>query len=143
MINPAAVLSALGQRTRKNVTPGEAARELVRRGMPASALTSLAKQLGIALSDLEAIVGIPPATAARKRATNETLKPVLSDRAFRIAHILTFATEVLESRDKAASWLRTPNRALRGEAPLMMLDTEIGSREVEQVLGRIEAGVYS
>jgi putative toxin-antitoxin system antitoxin component (TIGR02293 family) len=143
MIDTAAVLSALGQRARKNVTPAEAARALVRRGMPASALVKLAKQLGITLAELEAIVGIPPATSARKRATNDTLKPVLSDRAFRIAHVLTFATEVLETREKAASWLRAPNRALRGEAPLMMLDTEIGSREVEQVLGRIETGVYS
>jgi putative toxin-antitoxin system antitoxin component (TIGR02293 family) len=45
--------------------------------------------------------------------------------------------------EKAAQWLKTPNRALRGVRPLDQLDTDPGVREVEDILGRISYGVYS
>jgi putative toxin-antitoxin system antitoxin component (TIGR02293 family) len=95
------------------------------------------------VAELQDIVGVPRATAARKRAAKGTLKPELSDRLVRIANIFTIAREVLESEERAARWLREPNRAMRGDIPLRMLDTEIGAREVEQVLCRLEHGVYS
>ena len=45
--------------------------------------------------------------------------------------------------DKAAAWLKTPNRVLRGGRPLDQMDTDPGVREVEDILGRIAYGVYS
>ena len=51
--------------------------------------------------------------------------------------------EMLGNPDKAVEWLRTPNRALGGELPLDRLDTDLGARDVEDVLGRIAYGVYS
>ena len=45
--------------------------------------------------------------------------------------------------DKTAAWLRTPNRALGGEVPIDQLDTDLGVKEVENILGRIAYGVYS
>ncbi len=40
-------------------------------------------------------------------------------------------------------WLRQPQFALGGRVPLEMLHTEAGTREVEDLLGRIEYGVIS
>ena len=51
--------------------------------------------------------------------------------------------EVLGTREKAASWLKDPNRALGEPRPLDRLDTDIGALQVEQILGRIAHGVYS
>ena len=53
------------------------------------------------------------------------------------------SNETLGDEEKAAAWLKTPNRALRGARPLDQLDTDPGVREVESVLGRIAYGVYS
>jgi len=53
------------------------------------------------------------------------------------------AAEVLGSEEKASRWLHSPNRALGGSRPLDVVDTDLGAREVEAVLGRIEHGVYS
>ena len=53
------------------------------------------------------------------------------------------AEEVLGTREKAAAWLHDPNRALGGPRPLDQLDTDLGARQVEQILGRIAHGVYS
>jgi putative toxin-antitoxin system antitoxin component (TIGR02293 family) len=50
---------------------------------------------------------------------------------------------MIGEEEKAGEWLRTPNRALGGERPLDLLDTDVGAREVEDVLGRIAYGVYS
>jgi hypothetical protein len=33
------------------------------------------------------------------------------------------------------------HRALNGEAPLQLLDTDVGARQVEDVLGRLEYGM--
>jgi uncharacterized protein (DUF2384 family) len=44
---------------------------------------------------------------------------------------------------KARLWLLAPNRALGGEVPLQMLDTDIGARQVEEVLLRLSYGVFS
>ena len=71
------------------------------------------------------------------------LTPAESDRTVRLAQVYAMATETLGDGDKAAQWLKTPNRALRGGRPLDQLDTDPGVREVEDVLGRISYGVYS
>jgi putative toxin-antitoxin system antitoxin component (TIGR02293 family) len=57
--------------------------------------------------------------------------------------IVRRAAEVLGSREEALRWLHTPNRAFGGRTPWDLLDTDLGSRQVEDVLGRMEHGVYS
>jgi putative toxin-antitoxin system antitoxin component (TIGR02293 family) len=59
------------------------------------------------------------------------------------ASIEARAFELLEGREKALRWLAMPNKALGGKKPLDLLDTELGAKQVEQILGRIESGVYS
>jgi putative toxin-antitoxin system antitoxin component (TIGR02293 family) len=46
-------------------------------------------------------------------------------------------------RDAAKSWLAEPQRALGGHVPLAMAGTEVGAREVERVMGRLEHGVFT
>jgi putative toxin-antitoxin system antitoxin component (TIGR02293 family) len=78
-----------------------------------------------------------------RRKDKRTLNPVESDRLYRLARVALMAIEVLGSHEKAKQWLERPNRALGGETPLSLLDTDIGARQVEAVLGRIEHGVFS
>jgi len=51
-----------------------------------------------------------------------------------------FAADVLGSEDSGTRWLMKPNAAVGNVPPLQMLDTEIGSREVENTLGHIKYG---
>ena len=48
----------------------------------------------------------------------------------------------MESVDDGRRWLRSPALGLGGAVPLEF-KTEVGAREVENLLGRIEHGVYS
>ena len=79
--------------------------------------------------------------ARRKR--GRKLRPDDSDRLLRLGRLARLAEEVLGSSDKAARWLRRPNRALGGDIPLDRLDTDPGARDVEALLLRIAHGVYS
>jgi putative toxin-antitoxin system antitoxin component (TIGR02293 family) len=117
-------------------------RDSVRRGLPFSALVALAKQLEISPQQFTAVFGIPPRTVARRKEAQH-LTPQESDRLYRVARAASQAVEVLGSIEKARVWLKTPNRALGGEIPLDLLDTEIGARQVEEILLRLNYGIFS
>ncbi len=53
------------------------------------------------------------------------------------------AAEVMEGEEPARRWLTSPQVGLGGAVPLDYAETEVGAREVEDLLGRIEYGVYS
>jgi putative toxin-antitoxin system antitoxin component (TIGR02293 family) len=53
------------------------------------------------------------------------------------------AVEMIGDEERAIAWLNTSNRALAREKPLDQLDTDMGTRTVEDILGRIAYGVYS
>jgi putative toxin-antitoxin system antitoxin component (TIGR02293 family) len=127
----------------RSVFHGGAMAELVREGLPVKALFLLAERLDIRQAEISEKIGIPQRTLTRRLAQHSRLTPAESDRTVRLAQVYATATETLGDGDKAAQWLKTPNRALRGGRPLDQLDTDPGVREVEDVLGRIAYGVYS
>ena len=61
----------------------------------------------------------------------------------RIDGIIEQLYKVLGGQAQAVRWLRSPNQALGGRIPLELLDTDLGRRQIEEILGRIEQGVYS
>lgn len=131
-----------GPRVLKKVRTEEELRERLREGLPYEAFDALRLAFGLSLSDLGAVLAVPERTLARRK-LQRRLRPDESDRLFRLARIAAFAVAVLGSREKASAWLHEPNRALGNDAPVARLDTDLGSRQVEAVLGRIAHGVYS
>ena len=78
-----------------------------------------------------------------RRKTEQRLTAQESDRLARLARILTYATEVFGTEEKASTWLTRPNRILGATAPIDLLDTDLGTQVVETMLGRIEHGVIA
>lgn len=62
---------------------------------------------------------------------------------YRAERVWSRAVEVLEDEDSARLWINRNNRSLGGEAPLALLDTEVGYELVLDTLARIEYGVVS
>ena len=114
----------------------------LRNGLPYSVLEALVRDFQLELKELAPILDIPWTTLMRRRRAKR-FRPNESDRLYRLAHIVAMAAVVLEDKERASRWLRQPNRALGGEMPLRLLDTEVGARQVETALGRIAYGVYS
>lgn len=117
--------------------------QLVRKGLPADSVTALAQKLDIGNMDLSLKLGIPQRTLSRRLSRHSRLTASESDRTVRLARVYATAVELIGSESNAVAWLRTPNRALGGQRPLDQLDTDLGARAVEDVLGRIAYGVYS
>jgi putative toxin-antitoxin system antitoxin component (TIGR02293 family) len=116
---------------------------LVRKGLPAGSVTALAGKLHVGQNVLSRKLGIPQRTLTRRLSQSSLLTPAESDRTVRIARVYTHAMEMIGDENKAIEWLGTPNRALGGARPLDQLDTDLGARSVEDILGRIAYGVYS
>lgn len=116
---------------------------LVRRGLPATSVTALAERLKVGNAALSRRLGIPQRTLTRRLGQRSRLTAAESDRTVRLARVYASAVEMIGNEIRAVEWLRTPNRALGGERPLDQLDTDLGARAVEDVLGRIAYGVYS
>jgi putative toxin-antitoxin system antitoxin component (TIGR02293 family) len=117
--------------------------QLIREGLPAGSVTALAGRLDVGSTVLSRKLGIPQRTLTRRLSRRSRLTAAESDRTVRFARVYADAVEVIGDEEKAAEWLRTPNRALGGEQPIDQLDTDLGARAVEDVLGRISHGVYS
>jgi putative toxin-antitoxin system antitoxin component (TIGR02293 family) len=105
-------------------------------------LIELQASLKVPMEKLVPRLGISKATLHRRKASGK-LDPAESDRVVRFARLMGKAVEVLESENNARQWLTSPQFGLGGAVPLDYADTEVGAREVEDLLGRIEHGVYS
>jgi len=116
-------------------------RSRVQEGLPYPALDTVRERLGRSLPETAPILDTPLRTLARRR--ERRLQASESDRLYRVARIYSLAVQTLGDEDAAAKWLRRPVRALNGEAPLQLLDPEVGTRLVADVLGRIEYGALS
>jgi putative toxin-antitoxin system antitoxin component (TIGR02293 family) len=116
----------------------------LRRGLPFSVLGVLRGNWNLTVVELAASLAIPKSTLMRLLTTKQKrMATGQSDRAYRLASILALAEEAIGDRTKAQLWLKQPNQALGSVTPLHALETEIGSRRVEQVLGRIAYGGVS
>ena len=115
----------------------------VERGLPFKALSGLAERSGLGVPHLAALIGIPERTLARRKAAGR-LAPAESERLVRISTIFEKAVDLFEGDEKAAvAWLGSAKKALNNESPLAFARTELGAREVENLIGRLEHGVFS
>lgn len=116
--------------------------ETIKTGFVIEELEILRASLDLPMDRLVPILGISKATLHRRKATGR-LDPAESERVLRFARLMGKAIEVLETEKNARSWLSSPQVGLGGAVPLEYAGTEVGAREVEDLLGRIAYGVYS
>lgn len=115
----------------------------VMRGFSFKALIAFETNSGVSLQTLAEIIGLPERTLARRRASGR-LAPEESERLLRLSSIFEKAVELFEGDvPSAVKWLTTPKRVLENQTPLHYARTEVGAREVEYLIGRLEHGVFS
>jgi len=115
-------------------------RDAVRAGAPRAAFDRLRAALGVTSEELADVLGIPTRTLARR---TDRFKPDESERLIRVAGVVHKALDVLEDSAATRRWMTKPKTALGGLTPLRCCDTDLGAREVEALLTRIEHGVFS
>jgi putative toxin-antitoxin system antitoxin component (TIGR02293 family) len=122
---------------------GEAAGR-IKAGLPVAEFDALRELLDLTVEGLAGRIGISIATLSRRRQSGQPLDTGCGDRVLRFARLYRLAVELHDGDEEAArDWLRKPARALDGETPLDHAGTEAGAREVENLIGRLEHGVYT
>jgi putative toxin-antitoxin system antitoxin component (TIGR02293 family) len=109
-------------------------------GLPVAAIDSVIDSGTLSASEIYELV-IPRRTLAHRTDKGQRLSAEQSDRLTRVVRVVGRAEEAIGDEKKAGRWLRKPNRALQGKPPLDLLDSDLGARLVEQILGRIEHGL--
>jgi putative toxin-antitoxin system antitoxin component (TIGR02293 family) len=141
---PSRIAEALGGKKvlRIRVRTPEDLIEATRAGLSYAAFEAIRIRFEIGIELMTRLLDLPARTLARRK-QEKRFRSDESDRLVRVARIGALAEDTLGTTPKAARWLQAPNRALAGEAPLARLDTDVGAREVEDLLLRIAYGIYS
>ncbi len=107
-------------------------RRAVMEGLPVQSLAEVTRHVG--RPDLKYRI-VPKATLHRRRVR---LSLEESERLERIARVAALAEHVWETLDHARRFLTSKQSRLGGETPLDVARTELGAREVEDLLWQIE-----
>jgi putative toxin-antitoxin system antitoxin component (TIGR02293 family) len=119
--------------------------ELIRRiqkGLRFSELETLQNSIDLPFEQLAAKLAMSRSTLQRRKVSGR-LSPDESDKVMRLSRLLEHATNVFGDIQRARAWLKFPQRGLGGAIPLDYAETEVGAREVDDLLGRIEYSVYA
>ncbi|NOX10137.1 MAG: DUF2384 domain-containing protein [Gammaproteobacteria bacterium] len=136
-------IGKLKRRAERNSFIHEVLINRIKDGIEATAFEMVTKAYDIPMSEGYKLMGIPQSTL-RRRLNKGKLLPNESDRVYRYAELMTKATEMMQKdSNRAASWFKKPMEIFGGETPLQHAITEIGAREVEDLIGRIRHGVFS
>ena len=110
-------------------------------GLSYEALECLRRVLDLPLSRISKLLQIPPRTLARRKEAKR-LQPDESDRLVRLSRLVGLALQLFEGDlGQTRSWFTAPHAAVAGETPLGFATTEVGAREVENLIGRLEHGI--
>jgi putative toxin-antitoxin system antitoxin component (TIGR02293 family) len=107
-------------------------------GFPAQVLRSL-QDAGYPHKVLEQVIA-PRRTLMRRRAAKQRLTRAESDSAWRLAHVLVMASNILNGPQAAIAWLTRAKPAFGGQAPVDLLETSVGAAHVERLLKRLDWG---
>jgi len=119
--------------------------QAIQRGISSKALAHLVRHVTEIPDDrLFDIVGISRRTVQRRAGAPEApLSQEQGSRLWKFAEILSMATELFGDQKAAERWLNSPAIALERHAPVDLMTTQAGAEMVEQLITRLEYGVYT
>ena len=114
----------------------------VKEGLPVEVYMALKTEMGVSDKVLFQALKISERTI-RRRKREGRFKRNESERIMRLVRLHDLAESVFEGSDNAVRWLQQKNLALGLETPLEYASTELGGREVEELLYRIEYNLFA
>jgi putative toxin-antitoxin system antitoxin component (TIGR02293 family) len=112
--------------------------EITLSGLPIRWLEQLALLFGVSVT---AFAGVDSRTLSRRRKEGR-LTHRESNALYHLAVLYEHALAVLGDTESVPHWFNTEEDDFSGMKPIELLDTASGIKEVDQLLGRIEHGVF-
>jgi putative toxin-antitoxin system antitoxin component (TIGR02293 family) len=116
--------------------------KFVRTGVTKKILVNIKNKTNLDYDKLAKVLSVGRATLINKNG-NRPFNLALSDRIVGLADLYDQGYKVFGDTDNFNEWMFTPNRALGGQKPYDIIDTQYGKDEVRDLIGRIDYGVYS
>jgi putative toxin-antitoxin system antitoxin component (TIGR02293 family) len=142
MIAPAHIADVLGGPSvlGRRLASIAALSEAISKGLPKAALRQTAGRIFDDRAEQRQLMNriVPEATFKRRR---DRLSAAESERTERIARVMASAEFVWTNRSDARRFMTTPHPALRGRSPLDAALSELGARQVEEILDQIFHGL--
>jgi putative toxin-antitoxin system antitoxin component (TIGR02293 family) len=102
----------------------------------------VASTLGLSTSTLAAKLGIARRTVTRKQGNGAPLSSEASEKLLRMARVRNLGRILFTTDEAVSQWLSKPDPSLGDMAPLDLMDTDMGSREVENLLRAVSYGHF-
>lgn len=110
-------------------------------GLPYRSWEAFLRNSELGRAELIDLVRIPPRTLTRRKERGR-LEPDESDRLARAARVFGGAILLFEGDAQGARrWFTSPQIALGGARPIDYAASDVGAREVEALIGRLEHGI--
>lgn len=115
---------------------------LLNKGLPYGKIEQFERKSGLPMDRIANVMVLSSGVKASRRRAGR-FNAIESERLFRLSRIFEQAVQLFDGdRAAAVTWLDSPCRALGGEVPLDFAKSELGAHEVENVIGRLEHGVF-
>lgn len=111
--------------------------------MSTQAFERFSELSGVPREELARSLKVSTRTLQRRKEAGKRLDSETSERLLRLAKLYARAAEVIGEDALAKQWMRTPRSLFEGKTPFEMATTELGAREVEDLLLRTEHGIFS
>lgn len=111
-------------------------------GISKSDFLAIVAMTGLNLTAFSKLLPVSKRTLEKIK-DKELISAPVSDRILQIAALYEYGIEVLGSKVAFQAWLDTRLMALADKKPFELMDTGSGLSIVEDLLGRIEHGIYS
>ncbi len=117
--------------------------QAVTKGLPYRTFERFRRNTSLSFERIADLIDIPRRTMTRRKREGRFL-PDESDRLLRASRVFAKGLALFEGdMDAAARWLTTAQPGLGGSVPLDIARSELGAREVERLVSRLEQGVFS
>ncbi len=107
-------------------------------GLAFGEFEALRKQLDLSLDELSARLGLSRAAIEERKAAGR-LTTDESGKVVCFARLLGHAVHLFGGLEEARRWLKEPQRGLHGAVPLDYAKTDLGAREVENLLSQLRS----
>jgi putative toxin-antitoxin system antitoxin component (TIGR02293 family) len=117
--------------------------KVLQAGLSWSRVSRFRSESGFSAQQVAEFLGLPERTFARRRSSGAFLRDE-SERMLRLMEIHAAALQLFGGDANATrDWLTAPVRGLNHARPIDFAQSDYGAREVRNLIGRLEHGVFS
>ncbi len=116
--------------------------DLGAKGVSKSQIGRLSEAMCLSMATIANLLVVSVRTIQRQPEEKAFDKNV-SERAIKLAQLTAHGVNVFGAKEEFCTWLQTPVVALGDKTPMSILNSTMGVELVDDIIGRIEHGVFS